>query len=67
MLFFSGIAISDELDKVRFSVCLMNRQLIVIILGNENNLCLSRYTLFSSFGFKGSLGMESYMGKYCIC
>lgn len=35
--FFSGIAISDELDKVRFTVCLMNstnRQMTVINVGN---------------------------------
>jgi len=67
---FSGIAISDELDKVRFTVRLMNstkRQMIVIILGNKSCISLSWHTHFSSIGFRESLGMESYIGEYSIC
>lgn len=41
--------------------------MVVIILGNDNCISLSWHTHFSSVGFRGSLGMESYMGKYSIC
>lgn len=38
------------------------RQMIVI-----RHMPLSWHTCFSSVGFRGSLGMESCMGKYSIC
>lgn len=36
-------------------------------LDDESCISLSWHQHFSSVGFRGSLGMKGYIGKYCIC
>lgn len=68
--FVSGIAISDELDKVRFTARLPNptgREMVGITLGNASGSSLCWRAPLGSAGFGGSPGVGSDMGKYSIC
>lgn len=68
--FVSGIAISDELDKVRFTARLTNptgREMVGITLGNASGSSLSWHAHLSSAGFGGSPGVGTSVGKYSVC